>query len=155
MFGRVDKSGVTRAFPGVKWGRKWRNIEKIREMWKHWGHFLSCPPKVVSLAIPLVDVHIVLYPWEKYVHLSKADKATHCVHNEMRYDVKSKLEMTRWEEVQRMLLHPRGRWGGGEGALGDIIMCRSHDPLFSGQLALPSLLISHQCAAHVPPIFKF
>ena len=30
-------------------------------------------------------------------------------------------------------------------------MCRGHDPLFSGQSALPSLPIYHQCAAHVPP----
>ena len=29
-----------------------------------------------------------------------------------------------------------------------------HDPLFSGQLALPSLPIYHQCTAHVPPIYK-
>ena len=34
-------------------------------------------------------------------------------------------------------------------------MCRGHDPLFSGQSALPSLPIYHQCAAHVPPHFKF
>ena len=32
-------------------------------------------------------------------------------------------------------------------------MCRGHDPLFSGQSALPrpSLPIYNQCAAHVPP----
>ena len=34
-------------------------------------------------------------------------------------------------------------------------MCRGYDPLFSGQSALSSLPIYHQCAAQVPPIFKF
>ena len=35
-------------------------------------------------------------------------------------------------------------------------MCCGHDPLFSGQSALPSPPINHQCAAHVPPShFKF
>ena len=46
----------------------------------------------------------------------------------------------------------------GEGALtwkGGMGMCRSHDPLFSGQSALPSLPIYHQCATHVPPICNF
>ena len=33
-------------------------------------------------------------------------------------------------------------------------MCQGHDPLFSGQWALPSLPIYHQCTAHVPP-FSF
>ena len=30
-------------------------------------------------------------------------------------------------------------------------MCRGHDPLFSGQSALPSLPIYHHCAALMPP----
>ena len=34
-------------------------------------------------------------------------------------------------------------------------MCRGHGPLFSGQSALLSLPIYHQCAAHVSPIFNF
>ena len=34
-------------------------------------------------------------------------------------------------------------------------MCRSHEPLFSGQSALPSLPIYHQCIVHVPPHFQF
>ena len=34
-------------------------------------------------------------------------------------------------------------------------MYRGHDPLFSGQSALPSLPNYHQCATHVPPIFNF
>ena len=33
-------------------------------------------------------------------------------------------------------------------------MCRGHDPLFSGQSALPSLPIYHHCAALVPPHFQ-
>ena len=33
-------------------------------------------------------------------------------------------------------------------------MCRGHDPLFSGQSALPSLLIYHHCAALMPPHFQ-
>ena len=44
-------------------------------------------------------------------------------------------------------------WGGG-GALpleSGTGMCHSHDPLSSGQPALPSLSIFHQCAVHVPP----
>ena len=40
--------------------------------------------------------------------------------------------------------------GGALPLEGGIGMCRGHDPLFSGQLALPSLPICHQCAAHVP-----
>ena len=51
------------------------------------------------------------------------------------------------------IMYPRA--GGGalplEGGTG---MCHGHDPLFSGQLALPSLPISHQCAAHVPQFSK-
>ena len=35
------------------------------------------------------------------------------------------------------------------------VMCRGHDPLFSGQLALLSLPIYHQCATHVPLILNF
>ena len=46
--------------------------------------------------------------------------------------------------------------GGGalplEGRMG---MCRGHDPLFSGQSALPSLPIYHQCTVHVPPFSIF
>ena len=34
-------------------------------------------------------------------------------------------------------------------------MYRGHDPLFSGQSALPTLSIFHQCAAHVPPMLHF
>ena len=41
---------------------------------------------------------------------------------------------------------------GREGGMG---MCRGHDPLFSGQSALPSLPISHQCAVHMPPFSNF
>ena len=44
--------------------------------------------------------------------------------------------------------------GRGEGALGGTVMCHGHE-LFSGQSVLPSLPIFHQCATHVPPIFKF
>ena len=32
-------------------------------------------------------------------------------------------------------------------------MCHGYDPLFSGQWEIPSLLIYHQCATHVPPHF--
>ena len=39
-----------------------------------------------------------------------------------------------------------------EGGMG---MCRGHDLLFSGQSALPSLPIYHQCAVHVCPPFQF
>ena len=44
----------------------------------------------------------------------------------------------------------------GEGVTqkGGMGMCRSHDPLFSGQSALPSLPIYHHCAALVPPHFQ-
>ena len=38
---------------------------------------------------------------------------------------------------------------------GDKGMCRRHDPLFSGQSALPSLPICHKCIALVPPICNF
>ena len=34
-------------------------------------------------------------------------------------------------------------------------MCRGHEPFFSGQLALVSLPIYRQCAAHLPPHFQF
>ena len=47
--------------------------------------------------------------------------------------------------------------GGGGGALtleSGTGMCCGHDPLLSGQSALPSLPIYHQCVAHVPP-FSF
>ena len=48
-------------------------------------------------------------------------------------------------------------WPGGgtlplEGGTG---MCHSHDLLFSGQSALPSLPINHQFAAHASPILNF
>ena len=47
--------------------------------------------------------------------------------------------------------------GGGLALEGGNGMCRSHDPLFSGQWGHPSLPIYHQCAVHVgpPPIFNF
>ena len=35
-----------------------------------------------------------------------------------------------------------------EGGMG---ICHGHGPLLSGQLALPSLIVYHHCAAHVPP----
>ena len=52
----------------------------------------------------------------------------------------------------------KGDGSEGWGALtleGGTGMCRGHDPLFSGQLALPGLPICHQCAALMPPFSIF
>ena len=54
-----------------------------------------------------------------------------------------------------LLLKPKQSPGGALTLEMGTGMCRNHDPLFSGQSALPSLPIYHQCAAHEHPIFKF
>ena len=56
-------------------------------------------------------------------------------------------DMVPWEE-------PVGPWGGALALKSGTWMCHRHDPHFSGQSALPSLPIYHQCTAHIPLPFS-
>ena len=57
-------------------------------------------------------------------------------------------------QVMHDYVHSRTQEFLGKLLVGGMGMCRGHDPLFSGQSALPSLPISLQYAVHVPPHFQ-
>ena len=70
-------------------------------------------------------------------------------------DIKIKARIARNSTIILILLRQIVFWAFYGLVTVDLTMCRGHDYPFSGQSALPSLPIYHQCAAHVPLHFQF